>query len=267
MTAVRWKFAYGLAVLLAVATAAADTIVTTQEVVSCSVESASADSIRLKLTQGGITALSARDVYEIRLSDSSRVAELAAQLPQLRITVDSGQYVPPPAVRARRMVQLRLDLAREARAKCLPWHADVIDTLPHSALPDEMAERCLDMGTALLAFGPHNEAAFVLVREVTREQDALRRVWPKTRTDLASGAVGGIPVSYVGGFIGDAIHPAGVACGDVGGGCPGAIIGCAAGSAVGAAIGRRVRAGIVARHRDRVNGLIRRVNHVVASQP
>lgn len=267
MTLARRLSVLGLAVLLAAAAADADTVVTAQEVVSCSVESATNDSVRLKLTQGGITVLSGRDVYAIRLSDSSRVAELAAELPQLRITVDSGQSVPPPAVRTREMTQLRLDRARAARAKGLPWYADVIDTLTRGASPDEMAERCLDMGSALLGFGSNNEAAFVLVREVTHEQDALRGIWPQTATYLISGAGGALPGLNVGAIIGSVIQPPAGEADWYGGSIYGACIGCAAGSAMGVAIGTRVRAGIVARHRDRVNDLIRRVNRAIASPP
>ncbi len=93
MTAVRWKLAFGLAVLLAATPAAADTVVTAEEVIPCSVESADASFLGLKLPQGGFRVMYTRDIYELRLSDSSRVAELATRLPQLRIILDSGQLV------------------------------------------------------------------------------------------------------------------------------------------------------------------------------
>ena len=100
MPAIRRKFVLGLAVLLAAATAAADTVITAKEVISCSVVSADTNFVRLKLPRGGIRMLNTRDIHEIRLSDSSRVAELAAQLPGLEVTPDSAQPAPPPSVPA-----------------------------------------------------------------------------------------------------------------------------------------------------------------------
>jgi hypothetical protein len=64
------------------------------------VVSADANFVRLKLPQGGIRMLYTRDVQEIHLADSSRVAELAAQLPSLKVTPDSARPAPPPSVPA-----------------------------------------------------------------------------------------------------------------------------------------------------------------------
>lgn len=97
MTAVRRKSVLFLALLLAAATADADTVVTIDEVIACSVESADADSIRVRMTRpsrrprsrreayhfnrmvGRSRMLLAADIYEIRLAGFGRVADMAAR--------------------------------------------------------------------------------------------------------------------------------------------------------------------------------------------
>jgi hypothetical protein len=273
MTAIRRKSVLGLAVLLTVATAVADTVITAREVISCSVESAYPDFVFLELTRQHHRMLSTRDVYEIRLSDSSRVAELAARLPQLKVTLDSRQPVPSPAVRAREREQLRLDRAREARAKGLPWDADVLDTLARGVSPNEMAVRYEDMNTALLKCGRSDDTVVELLREVTREKEALRRIWPRVAAryfvyggcggllGLAIGALGGgVAFSALG--EGMDFHDYGLMF--IGGGCAaGGVLGLAAGVALGA----DARRGPLAVHRSRVNDLVRRVNRAIASLP
>jgi hypothetical protein len=268
----RRSFVLGLAVLLAAATAAADKVITAQEVISCRVVSASADSVRLTLTQGQSRTLPTWDVYEVRLSDTARVAELAVQLPRAKVILDSGQSVPPPEVRTREAMRLRLDLAREARAKGLPWHADVVDTLARRTTPDEMAARCRDMDAALRECGRSDRTIAELLREVSREQATLRRLWPRAGPALCLASGTGLG-GCTGVLIGEGIRPTVIDCGigygpggmDIGGGPVGCLVGSVAGSLGGAAIGIGYRAVLIARHRNRVNDLVRSVNRAIAS--
>lgn len=277
MTAIRRTFALGLAMLLAAATAVADTVITADEVISGRVVSAGLDSIRLLLPGPRTGILSTRDIYEIRLSDSGRVAELEARLPGLKITLDSGQYVPSPAVRYRERMQLRLDQARRAQAENLPGHADAVDTLVRNAAPAVMAARCRDMDAVLRECGRSDGTVAELLREVRREQEALRVIWPGWRTCLSSCLVGGGAGSVIGILVGEAIRPTVsgyfggpdmyIPCIAPGGGFVGGPIGLVAGSVIGMPIGAVLRANLLARHRSRVNELIRRANRVVASPP
>ena len=98
MKAIQRKIILVLAVLLTVVPAVADTVITVREVISCSVVSVDSNFVRTKLPQGGIRMLLTREVYEIRLPDSARAAGLAAQFPMI-VKLDSGQVIPPPAVR------------------------------------------------------------------------------------------------------------------------------------------------------------------------
>jgi hypothetical protein len=289
MTAIRWKFVCGLAALLTASPAVADTVVTAEEVISCSVVSASADSVRLTLAQGKSRTLPTRDVYEVRLSDTARVAELAVLVPRAKVVLDSGQPVPPPEVRAREVMRLRLDRARESRAESLPGHADVVDTLARNAAPAVMAARCREMDAVLRECGRSDDTVFYLLREINREQEAIRGIWARWRTGLCL-AGGGVPGGTGGGCIGfsvgEDIRPT-EAYTDcmigpeshfpshcdlvVGGGPVGFLVGFAAGyvggSLAGAAVGSGWRAALVANHRGRVNDLVRRVNRAVASPP
>jgi predicted nucleic acid-binding protein len=283
MTAIRWKFVLGLAVMLAAATAAADTVITAKEVISCSVESADADAVRLKLTRPRRRALSRREAYElgwrrrrilstidvceIRLSDSSRVAELAAQLPRVKVTLDSGQYVPPSAVRAREMLRLEQDLAREARARGLPW----IDTLVLSSSPGEMASRCRYMTAMLRAGGRSDKTVAGLLREVRREEAALRRTWPQAAArSLIYGT--GCGLLGMGMTLGTLYYlaiqgeghaePSDAGC-IVGGSAAGGALGLITGVALAVKSQKR----LLARRRGHVNDLVRKVNRVFASPP
>ena len=149
MTAIRRTSVLGLAVLLAAASAAADTVITIDEVLACSVESANANFVRLKLPQGGIGMLYARDVYEIRLSNPDRVAAMAAVLPLTRVTADSGQATPSPEARYRAVV----DGWAEAKRAGSIAHPGTIDALPDDASPALMVARCREMRSALLGCG------------------------------------------------------------------------------------------------------------------
>jgi hypothetical protein len=243
MTAIRWKSVLGLAVLLAAATAAADTVVTAAEVISCRVVSADTNFVHLKLPQGGIRMLSTRDVREIRLSDSSRVAELAARLPGARVT----------------------------------WHADVLDTLARNASPAEMAGRCRDMDAALRECGRSNRTAARLLREVNREAVELAKTPPKSASYLwgiaCCGLLGG-SIAVVGGVEFPQRFPLvgqetswkilrDVGCGVLAGTGVGIIPSLLCGPTVGEAM----RTSEIRRHRARVNDLVRRVNRVIATVP
>jgi hypothetical protein len=284
MTVMRRTSVLGLALLLAATPAAADTVVTTKEVISCSVVSADADSIRFNLTRPRGRALSGReayeltwrrrkmlstrDVYEIRLSDSSRVAELAAQLPGVRVILDSGQPVPPPAVRAREMTRLQLDRAPEARASGVPGHARGMDTLPPNASPAEMAVRCRYMDAWLRGCGRRDGTVVELLCEVDSEQEAIREIRPRVGTCLVYGGCGSLPGMVVGMFVGSALGAAGN--GDLqSAGIGVAAAGCAAGGALGFITGVAIRVVsqkiLLVGHRRHVNDLIHRVNRAVAS--
>jgi hypothetical protein len=246
-----------MVVLLTATTAVADTVITAEEVIFCRIVSADTNFVRLKLPQGGIRMLNTRDVLEIRLSDSSRVAELAAQLPGVRVMLDSGQPVPPPAVRAE---QPRQERVREARAEDRPEYAVVVETLARNALPAAMAARCRDMGAVLCACGRSNDTIFDLFREVDSEQQALRAIWPQVAMySLYVPSVGllGWTIGSLISFASDPCEPNPV----------GPTVGCIAGPIVGAAIGASQSVNLIARHRGRVNDLIRRVNRALASPP
>lgn len=242
MTPPHRTFVLGLALLLAAATAAADTVITANEVISCSVVSADTNFVRLKFPQGGIRMLNTRDVREIRLADSSRVAELAVRLPGLRTTLDATRPAPPPSVPASNLLR----------------RAGMIDTLARNASPAVMAARCRDMYAALRACGRSNDTLRDLFIEVSREQEALRRIWPQVELTYSLYVpTVGLLSWLTGGLVSCVIDP----CGS---NPVGPIVGCVAGSLGGAAIGAWQSSILVARHRDRVSDLIRWVNRAVA---
>ena len=234
MTAISRKSVLGLAVLLAAATAAADTVITAEEVVfRRRVEWAGPDSIRL--TPPGLRTgiLSTRDVCEIRLSDSSRAAELAARLPGVRVA----------------------------------WHADVLDTLAANASPVEMAARCRDMYAALRECGWSDATVPRLLNEIGREDDAQSELWPRVGKVFLYGTGGALLGGLIGGVIGEAIEPT-QELGYPGGGCVGGPVGCAVGAVIGLSIGSSgSEAYLMRMHRSRVNDLVRCVNLAVAAAP
>jgi hypothetical protein len=271
------KLGLWLALLVAATTAVADTVITAEEVISCSVNSASADSVRL--TRRRHSALPTWDVYEVRLSDSSRVAELAVLLPRAKVILDSGQSVQSPGVRTREAMRLRLDRAREARAQGIPWYTDVVETLAVEASPAIMATRCLEMDAVLRHCGRSDDTVATLTREVDREAEGLRGFHPGDATCLSVGC-GGLLGGAGGSIIGWSMVPEE----EAGGLIPslewwnrnharvlaagiGAGVGLVAGSLVGLAVSKELRASRIASHRARVNDLVRRVNRAVASVP
>jgi hypothetical protein len=130
------------------------------------------------------------------------------------------------------------------------------------------------MYAALRECGRSDRTIAELLREVSREQATLRRLWPRAVVPalcLSGTVLGGC----TGVLIGEGIRPTVIDCGigygpggmDIGGGPVGCLVGSVAGSLGGAAIGTGYRAVLIARHRNRVNDLIRRGNGAVASQP
>jgi hypothetical protein len=168
MTAISRKSVLGLALLLTAATAVADTVITAREVISCRVVSADTNFVRLKLPTGGIRMFCTDDVYEIRLSDSSRVAAQSTRLPQLRVVLVAGQPVPAPAARARQTLPLREDLSR-----CPTVRAGFLDTLSPATTPENLMAMCREMGILLRKCERNDTAAVSLLREVGNEQAAL----------------------------------------------------------------------------------------------
>jgi hypothetical protein len=271
MPVVRWKSVLVLAVLLAAATAVADTVITAKEAISCRVVSADTNFVRLKLPEGGVRMLNTHDIYEMRISDPGRVAELGAGLPQVRITLDSNQVVPAPAVRAHEMGQLRENRTREFRVNGIPGCAGGIDTLPENASQAQMVARCLNLNAALLECGRSDDTIAELLRDVNREAEALRALRPQQPTSLYAprgGLLGMVLGTALGSaldppeplnlFNGENLHLTTCSCGCAAGG----VLGYLAGMTLGA--GRRDN--LLAKHRSLLNDLIRRVNRAIASQ-
>ncbi len=261
MTAIRGMSVFGLVVLLAAATAAADTVITADEVISCSLVSADTCCVRLRLPQGGIRVFPTRDVREFHLSDSSRFADLASRLRPASVTPDSAQ----PALRP------------PAPTVNLPWRPDSIDTLPRKTSPTAMAAKCREMAVLLRECGRSNDTVLDLVCKVSREHEALRVMWPQWRTYLGSGMLGWLLGASVGILLGEAIKPTvhghfggpdlSVPCDVPCGALVGGTAGCVAGPFAGIAVGAWRRAGLIATHRGHVNDLIRRVNLAVVTAP
>ena len=268
MTAISRKLVFGLAVLLAATPAAADTVITADEVIACSVEPVYPDYVRLVLPDSRCRMLLTSEVCEIRLSDSSRVDELAARLPLVSVVVDSGQYIYSPAIRIREMLLLRLNRAREARARNLPGYTDVVDTIALNASPDELAARCRDMDIVLRECRRSDETIAELLRDVNREQGAIRGIRPGLMTYCLYGTLGGVPCGLIGGLIGEGSDPEPMECYTWRYPVGGAAVGCVAGTVIGMALGASMRANALTKqHRSRVNDLIRRVNRAVVALP
>ncbi len=86
--------------LLLVGFSAADMVITASEAIACSVLQADSTYLRLKMPQGGARMLPTKDVIEVRLADSARAVELAAQMPWTRIALQSGTVIQPGEVQA-----------------------------------------------------------------------------------------------------------------------------------------------------------------------
>ena len=272
MTASRCSFVLGLAALLTATPVAADTVITAEEVVACSVVWSDTNFTRLKLPNGSVRMLYTRDIRELRLSDPSRTIAPPPRPPQVAPSPDSARPVPAPVVPAD-----------------LPCHAGVVDTLARGASPDAMAAKCREMDAALRGCGRNATTVFDLLRQVNNEQEALRRIWPQVGPAFC--IAGCISLSAVGGGcagfgVGEDIRPTEVYsdciigpesdfptnCDVVWGGGPvGAIVGLVAGSLAGslggAAIGAGWRAVLFNRHRGQVNALIRKVSMVTTPAP
>jgi hypothetical protein len=277
VTAIRRLLVLWLAILLAPAPAAADTVITVNGIVTCSVESADPESVSVRLTQPSRRPRSTRDayeinratgqsrmiptadIYEIRLSSPSHVAAMAALLPRTKVSMDSGQAVPLPEARAESLANRWAEV--EAGDSLAP--VATIKMLPRNSSLDGMAARCLELRTALTSCGRSDDSVTELLDEVVREERALRNVWSRASTNLVCGLVG----AWIG--IDNAEVPvAGFGCAQQATGCGyGLAAGCALGAAVGLAIGKVWRDIVIENHRQRVNDLVRRFNHTVMETP
>jgi hypothetical protein len=234
-----------VAVLLAATTAAADTVITAEEVIPCSVVAVDTSFVRIKLPQGGVRVFDTHDVVELRLSDSCRFPDLATQLPPAEVMPDSA-LPPQPS---------------PASDSSLPVRPGVIDTLPRKVSPPAMAVKCRDMKVVLRECGRRNDTVFDLFRHIDKEQKALSRIWPEVET--YSGiyvTVAGLAGCGVGSLIAFAANPCGASP-------AGPVVGCLAGSISGAALAVRWGGKLLADHRGRVNDLVGRTNRAVAPSP
>jgi len=266
----------GLAVLLAAATAAADVVITANEVIHCwDVRPAGSDSVCFTLPRLELRTLSTFDIYEVRLTDSSRAAKLSTRLPLLKITLDSGQPVPPPAVRAEQLQQERV---REARVSGVSGYAGGIDALPPSASQAEMATRCRDLNAALLQCDRDDDTVVQLLRDVNVEAEALRLA-PRQPAMYLYPPCGCLLGMAIGTLIGWVTAPPTVndpynvffsdstLIVDASGCCFGGAAGGTAGLVTGVTLGMESHEGRLDGHRSRVYELIRRVNRAVGTTP
>jgi hypothetical protein len=261
MSRMRNSLVIALALLLAAATAAGDTVVTANEVIDCLVVWSDTNFTRLKLPSGGVRMLYTRDIREIRLSDPSRTIEPPPRPPQVTPSPDSARPVPPPSV----------------DDTDLPGYAGILDTLARGASQSAIAAKCRQVDKALCALGQSDSSVLKLLGEVRREQEALRGIWPMWQRVLCAEAIG-VPIGCAGFLVGQAIEPMGgyLEYGpggpgdcvvDCGGGPVGMLLGVLVGTIAGRVAGNTWRAAIVARHRVLVNDLVRRANRAFASQP
>ncbi len=83
--------------------AAGDTVITSTEVIPCTVVRADTLYTQLKLPNGTVRMLVTQDIYEIRLAHLVWVAPFTTKLPGVRVLHDSSQAIPPPEIRAEEM--------------------------------------------------------------------------------------------------------------------------------------------------------------------
>jgi len=80
-----------------------DVVITTTEVIYGTVTEADTLFIRLKLPSGGIKVVKTQDIYEIRLSDFSRIEFFANKLPGVRVVPDTGKVFFRPERQAKQI--------------------------------------------------------------------------------------------------------------------------------------------------------------------
>jgi hypothetical protein len=80
-----------------------DVVITNKEVIYGTVTEVDSLYTRLRLPGGGIKVVKTRDVYEIRLSDSSRIEALANKLPGVRVLPDTGKIFFQPEMSAKQI--------------------------------------------------------------------------------------------------------------------------------------------------------------------
>uniref|UniRef100_A0A7C3YTS8 Outer membrane protein beta-barrel domain-containing protein n=1 Tax=candidate division WOR-3 bacterium TaxID=2052148 RepID=A0A7C3YTS8_UNCW3 len=94
-----------LLIIVALATfSKADIVITTKEVIYGTVFEADTLYTRLRLPSGGIRVVRTADVYEIRLSDITRIESLAPKIPGVRVVPDTGKVFSRPETKAERVL-------------------------------------------------------------------------------------------------------------------------------------------------------------------
>jgi hypothetical protein len=169
------------------------------------------------------------------------------------------------------MLRLRLERAREAYAKGIPEYADMVDTLPSRTSSRQLSAKCRDLDALLRLCGRNSDTVALLLSQVNREQEGLRRRRLTPVTTCLAGMLGGGLGGIVGGVLGLLVAGPDLS-GDLmfwgcGGGPAGAVVGCVVGSAAGVAVDLADNKRILKRHRDIVNELVRRVNLAVVAAP
>jgi hypothetical protein len=155
-----------------------------------------------------------------------------------------------------------------AAVDTFPTHAEAIDTLDRGASPNQMIAKCREMDAALRACGQAGDSVARLLHEVQQEESELRRIWPPDVSLFISGPLLGLPGWPVRNFFIRPIYP-GRDTGSLDEACN-AILGglsCCTPIPMPAVVATRwERTGLMAKHRVRVNKLVRRNNRIIDSR-
>ncbi len=206
---------------------------------------------------GGCISLGLHDTARTAPPGESANAEPAAQPTEAQAPPDSGGFVTPPSV-----------VEGSVRHQ-----VDIVDTLTRGASRDGVMAKCQEIGMALRRCGQSNDTLAELLRAIQHQEDAVRRIWPgQADICLVCGPCSGLLGTIVGILLGfaAAVETYGLdqnPSAEMSMVVAGAVTGCAVGSAAGVATGHARRTGLLARHRARVNQLVRRANQVLAGAP
>jgi hypothetical protein len=153
-------------------------------------------------------------------------------------------------------------------ADTLETRAEAIDTLARGASPDQMIAKCREMDAALRESEQGSDSIAELLHEVHEEESELRRIWPPG-VSFFSGPLLGLPGWAGGSLFGYTVYPKPDTA-SIDEACS-AILGnpacCAPTPVRVTAVPRQRRTGLMAKHRIRVNNLVRRVNRSVLAAP